>query len=376
MSSVAARTLPQRRAEAQARWDARGLPTRRIEEWKYSDLKAALGEASLRESGSLGASIRHALAQGIEQYDLAEGDVPKWVKDNFGRIGSASVMSDASIAYSENLVALRVPAGLTADLPVEIELVGTGNARILIVVGEGASLTVLETPVVGGDTELFNAGLEIRLEANASFRHVRLGSHLPSAIVVETIAVAVAEGAVYRAHFANFGAKLSRVELEIVLEGEGAAAHLSGVSVLNGLHADVTTHVTHVAGNTQSTQLFKHVAGGDGRAVYQGKVTVAKGADGADSRQTAKALLLGERAEADLKPELEILADDVKCAHGAAVGDLDSDSLFYLQSRGIPEAEARRLLLHAFLEDAIAEVAEPHRAMVRDAVNAALEGVA
>ena len=91
-------------------------------------------------------------------------------------------------------------------------------------------------------------------------------------------------------------------------------------------------------GNTHSTQLFKNVAGGKARAVYQGKVTVAKGADGTDSRQTAKALLLGDGAEADLKPELEIFADDVKCAHGAAVGDLDADSLFYLRARGIPEA--------------------------------------
>src|SRR6185312_15183491 len=105
-------------------------------------------------------------------------------------------------------------------------------------------------------------------------------------------------------------------------------------------HADVTTHVAHEVGRTQSTQLFKKVVSGHARAVYQGKVTVAQGANGSDSRQSAKALLLGNRAEADLKPELEIFADDVKCAHGAAVGDLDADSLFYLRARGIPETEA------------------------------------
>jgi Fe-S cluster assembly protein SufD len=102
--------------------------------------------------------------------------------------------------------------------------------------------------------------------------------------------------------------------------------------------------------------LFKNVAGGHSRAVYQGKITVRKGANGSDSRQTAKALLLSARAEADLKPELEIFADDVKCAHGAAVGDLDADSLFYLRARGIPEADARALLIHAFLDEALAEV--------------------
>ena len=125
--------------------------------------------------------------------------------------------------------------------------------------------------------------------------------------------------------------------------------------------------------------LFKNVAGGKSRAIYQGKITVAKGANGSDSRQTAKALLLGPRAEADLKPELEIFADDVKCAHGAAVGDLDVDSLFYLRARGIPEHEARNLLIRAFLEEAVSEIAgDELRASlwqaVEDALPRAMEG--
>src|SRR5204862_4176399 len=133
----------------------------------------------------------------------------------------------------------------------------------------------------------------------------------------------------------------------------------------------------HRKGDTRSTQLFKKVAGGKARAVYQGKVTVAKGADGSDSRQTAKALLLSETAEADLKPELEIFADDVKCAHGAAIGDLDADSLFYLRARGISESEARALLIHAFLKDAVAGIAHDDiRGMVGAAVGAALERLA
>jgi Fe-S cluster assembly protein SufD len=188
----------------------------------------------------------------------------------------------------------------------------------------------------------------------------------------------LARDARYHGHFANFGAKLSRTELAILLEGENSEAHLSGVSVLSGqAHADVTTHVTHAVGRTQSTQLFKHVVGGRGQAVYQGRVTVAQGAGGSDSRQTAKALLLSERAEADLKPELEIFADDVKCAHGAAVGDLDADSLFYLRTRGIPEREARHLLIHAFLEDALTDIAaDDLREAVRGAVSQALNEVA
>src|SRR6185369_9531206 len=132
-----------------------------------------------------------------------------------------------------------------------------------------------------------------------------------------------------------------------------------------------------LVGRTRSSQLFKNVAGGKSRAVYQGKVAVAPHADGVDSRQTAKALLLGPHAEADLKPELEILADDVKCAHGAAVGDLDAESLFYLRARGIPESQARGLLLQAFLEDTVAEIENTdQRELVRTELLTALKAIA
>ena len=140
-----------------------------------------------------------------------------------------------------------------------------------------------------------------------------------------------------------------------MLEGEGAEPHLSGVSVLGG-EAPCRRHhpyrYTPVPTRT-STQLFKKVVGGRRAPSIRARSRSREGANGSDSRQTAKALLLGERAEADLKPELEIFADDVKCAHGAAVGDLDAESLFYLRSRGIPEAEARGLLIRAFLEEAV-----------------------
>jgi Fe-S cluster assembly protein SufD len=370
MSSVAARILPERRAQAQARFDAHGIPTRRIEEWKYSDLKAALGEAGI---GHVVAEwLIGDLPYGIELFDLSQPNAPEWVLNHFGRRAD-NAMSAASLALSAGGMALRVPAGMASGAPLKLDFTGPGHVRGLLVLEAGASLTLLEN---AGAADFRNVGFEIVLGEGAVLEHVRLSPAAKDAVLVEEIGLTLASRAQYRGHFANFGGKLSRVELEIALQGEGAAAHLSGVSVLNGLHADVTSHVSHAVANTQSTQLFKHVAGGEGRAVYQGKVTVAVGADGSDSRQTAKALLLGERAEADLKPELEILADDVKCAHGAAVGDLDGDSLFYLRARGIPEAEARRLLLHAFLEDAIAEVAEAQRDQVRDAVNAVLEGLA
>jgi len=349
---------------------ALALPTRRVEEWKYSDLARALGDAGFGET-SARVSVG-ALPAGVEIFDLDEPNRPAWVKAHYGKLRGNAV-SAVSLAKARGGIALRVSKGACIADILRLDFAGEGHVRALLVLEEGAALTLSERFDIAGTR---NAGFEIVLGANAQLNHVRL-SPVSDAVQVEEISLTLARDAVYCAHFANFGAKLSRVELAITLDGEGAQAHLSGVSVLSGdSHADVTTQVIHAAGRTQSTQLFKKVAGGKAQAVYQGKVTVAHGANGSDSRQTAKALLLSSRAEADLKPELEIFADDVKCAHGAAVGDLDADSLFYLRARGIPEREARHLLIHAFLEDALTDIANTDlRETVRGAVSSALNEV-
>jgi Fe-S cluster assembly protein SufD len=249
-----------------------------------------------------------------------------------------------------------VPAGKKIAEPIRLMVSGQGNLRWLIVLEEGASASIFEphTPDAG---YLRNVGVEIKLAAGAELQHVRCAPFAPKSFTVELIALELAKDATYRGTFANFGSRLSRTELHVVLGGEGAKAYLSGVAVLgNEGHSDVTTHIEHAAPDTLSSQIFKYVAGGKSRAAYQGKITVREGAMGSDSRQTARALLMSQRAEADLKPELIIFADDVKCAHGATVGDLDAESLFYLRSRGIPEKEARRLLIHAFLEEAVTTI--------------------
>ena len=361
-----------RKAQAAAVVHGHGVPHRRIEEWKYSDLKAALGEQGL---GAVMAEwLVASLPSGVEMFDLALPNPPAWVMSHFAR-PTQNVMRAASLALSAGGVAFRVPKGVAIAAPLKVDFTGPGHVRGLLVVEEGASLTLVEGV---GVSDFRNGGFEIVLGEQARLEHVRISPNAADAVLVEEIALHIAAGGQYRGHFAGFGSKLARMELEIALEGEGAQAHLSGVSVLDGKrHSDVTTHVIHRVGNSHSTQLFKHVAGGTARAVYQGKVTVAKGANGSDSSQTAKALLLSEGAEADLKPELEIFADDVKCAHGAAVGDLDAESLFYLRARGIPEAEARGLLLQAFLEDAVAEIENTdQRELVRTELLSALKVIA
>ena len=361
-----------RRARAGVLLAERGIPHRRVEEWKYSDLRAALGDAGL-EAGQAEYVIA-SLPHEVESRDLSRPNPPEWVTDNFAR-QTGNTMGAASLALARGGIALRVPAGVKVADPLKLDFTGAGHVRALLVVEAGATLTLVEG---AGDAGFRNVGFEIVLGAGATLDHVRLCPAFESAVLVEEVFVRIADDAAYHGHFTGFGAKLSRMELDIALEGRGAGVHLSGAALLNGaLHSDVTTFVRHLVGNTQSTQLFKHVAAGKSRVVYQGKVSVAEGAGGSDSRQTAKAVLLGDAAEADLKPELEILADDVQCAHGAAVGDLDAESLFYLRARGIGETEARRMLLQAFLEEAVEDVADAaNRELARAALLAALENLA
>jgi Fe-S cluster assembly protein SufD len=374
-----------------------------MEEWKYTDLNGALSSVGATKphieymggpfsvlagpqvdivDGVLSCGSAHSISRwdGVDVFDLGEvaQGAPDWVTANLGlqRPVGAKVMGAASLALMRGGLAIRVRRNVFVPEPVLLALRTTrdeviNHSRILIVLEEGADLTIVETHY----DQSFNVGVEIALGPNARLTHIRLADAGPSAIQVEEIGVSVGNGSSYFAHCSQLGAKLSRLEFEISLDGEGAQAELSGASVLSGtLHADVTTHIDHAAGNTTSRQLFKKLAADRSRAIYQGKVTVRPGANGSDSRQTAKALVLGSSAEADLKPELEILADDVKCAHGAAVGDLDQESLFYLRSRGIPEADARMMLVKAFLEEPIAGIArESIRAAVRHFVECGLD---
>ena len=364
--TATAHWLDERRAEAANRFAALGVPHRRIEDWKYSDLKTAIDGANDDDAASWKIGT---LPEGVELFDLSQADAPDWVRKHLGTLPQ-NAMASSSLAHARTGFAVRVTGNPSEAL--SVAFTGAGSCRALVVLESGASLTLHETQK--GES-FSNLGVEIVIGANAQLTHIRMAPH-SAAVQVEEIAVRVARDGLYRAHLFSAGARLSRAEFQIALSGANAQAHLAGVSVLgDGTHADVTTHIIHAVGHTASTQLFKHIAGGKSRAIYQGRITVEQGADKSDSRQTAKALLMGERAEADLKPELEIFADDVKCAHGAAVGDLDANSLFYLRARGVPEAEARNMLVRAFLEEAVDEIAaEDIRAAVWQAVELALPG--
>lgn len=330
---------------------AQGIPHRRLEDWKYTDLRPVLDTETVKHAGPLEWTFR--LPADVYEFDLDDDDLPEDIALGLHSLSKGDAMDAAARAFDGNVLVLTVDAGSQIAEPLNLNLVSSGHGLVVLSVYRGASLTLLETHDCHGD-QLRNLSLSILLDEGAQLTHIRDAGFATDMVAVETISVVQDSNSRYVARFLNGGAKLSRTEVNIALNGEGAEADLSGVSVLaDGAHADVTTRIDHAVPNTTSRQLFKKVAGGKSRAIYQGKITVREGAIGTDSRQTAKALLLSNQAEADLKPELEILADDVKCAHGAAVGDLDQDSLFYLRARGIPEAEARGMLVHAFLQEVI-----------------------
>jgi len=347
--------LNERRKNAIEKIRAEGVPNRRAEAWKYSDLKAALEAANDIEVGRIAWALS-PLPRDCDLFDLENAaEAPEWVRASLGKSAAEAAIPAASLAFAQSGFAVRIGKNVRVDEPVRMHFQGSGHSRVLVVLEEGASVTLVETP---SPSSFSNIGFEAVVGRNARLTLTRVAEPAPGAIQVEDVAVRLARDATFHAHLLNGGASFARLNLRLTLKEPGATAELSGASVLGGeLHADVSTHVYHASGETHSEQLFKHAVAGRARAVYQGKITVAEGANGSDSRQTSKAILLSPRAEADLKPELEILADDVKCAHGAAIGDLDADSLFYLRARGVDEREARNLLIHAFLEDAVQVIA-------------------
>lgn len=386
--------LDERREAAMTAFAKAGVPHRRVEGWKYTDLSAVLDGAlepaapyrvALARAGALAdpfASVpgprlvlvngflapasSGGLPEGVEIVDLSLLSVgtPQWVSENLGRAAAdeTAPMGALALALMRGGVAIRVRRGAKIAAPLHLAFLTpdreqnlASHARLLILLEEGAALTLVESHLgEGAERTLANIGMEIVLGAGAYLDHVRLQAEAPTALHVATAVAGLASKARYRALFTALGAKLSRVDLTLHLNGEESEATLHSVAALaDEAHTDVTTLMDHAVPRTRSRQVFKSVLGGRARAVSQGRVSVRQGAVKSDSHQLFKSLLLSPGAEADAKPELEILADDVLCGHGAAIGSLDEEALFYLRARGISEGEARALLVRAFLEDAI-----------------------
>jgi Fe-S cluster assembly protein SufD len=256
---------------------------------------------------------------------------------------------------------LRVAAGETAEIVRRFVSATEGTAHHLkapVDVGPGARLLLVESfeGQAEGYASSFHAA--IRVASGATVERVVLLDDAAEAISVDLTEVELQPGATFRQTVLATGARRQRFETRVRHHGGGATVQLDGLYLLSGQrHSDQTTVVEHLSPDGSCAQLTKGMAQDQARGVFQGRIVVAHGADRTDARMGHHALILSDRAEVDAKPELEIYADDVACAHGNTVGALDEDALFYIMSRGLPEPEARALLVEAFLGEVVDRIA-------------------
>jgi Fe-S cluster assembly protein SufD len=370
------------RAQAARAFAAAGLPDIRSEAWKYTSLRA-LAEAAFQEpltsfeehEAMLAmlpaiAAPRIVFVDGRWRDDLSlMPDLAQFSpfaqRPDFGNLPDiANPIVALNTMLAEDGAIIEVAEGVAAGTLQLVNLAAESHGRPIafhprhaIRLAPGASLTLVEM-AVGQGSYLHAPVAEIVLGERATLTHIRLQDESSAAFYLSTLFVSAAAGATYDSFSLNLGGRLARTEVHATLAGPGGAAHLNAAQLLRGTqHADFTTVVRHAAPNCASRQTVKNVLTDRARGVFQGRIEVARGAQKTDGYQMNQALLLSREAEIDSKPELEIFADDVKCSHGATVGDLDSEQLCYLRSRGIPEAEARAILVRAFLADALDPIA-------------------
>lgn len=343
--------------ELRAALETGGLPHRRVEAWKWSDLRAALAKApagagTLSVNASRKADViavldhqpdllmprlAAGLTDGCPVYELKDGE-------------SLSLRFEGSEGAAHHIGAVNVPAGVSATLHERYRVAAGGFANIAlrIVLGEGATLTRI-------------------VEQDAS----------PDGVLVVTSGIDLAARAKLHQTTLGFGAKLARLETHVSHAGEGAELQLGGsYLVASGLHLDQTGIVRHTGPNGATRELFKGAAAKGGRGVFQGKIHVEQAAQKTDAQMNHRGLLLADGAEVYAKPELEIYADDVVCAHGNALGAVDEEALFYMRQRGLSEARARAVLTRSFLAEPLDAIEdETVREALLARLDAALEAV-
>ncbi|MCW8308132.1 Fe-S cluster assembly protein SufD [Acidiphilium sp. PA] len=354
---------------------AHGWPTRADEAWHYTDLRASLRSFDLtlptHDAPDIGGMIPRTATPKVifvnGRFDESLSALPHFVRrfDHraAARADRALPLVSLNAAVANDGIQIDVSGGTDAGTLFLISGTDTPSQDMLapfhrIAVGAGGSLTLIEV-IRGAGRYMHNVVVEIALAEGAVLRHYRLQDESIDAVNVTTALVDLREGARYEAFTLNCGAKLSRYEAHVTLSGPNADVHLNAAQLLAGTqHGDITTVVAHRAPHCASRQTVKSVLAGSARGVFQGRIEVAQQAQKTDGYQMNQALLLSPDAEIDTKPELEIFADDVKCSHGATIGAIDPEQMFYLRSRGIPEADARAMLIRAFLDEALEPVTD------------------
>jgi Fe-S cluster assembly protein SufD len=383
------RWLRDARQQGLDRFARQGFPSRRSENWRYLDLQplekhpmlpAVIGEP-------MGVPSELALDEAWAQLTLVDGrctgvisrGLPEgiWFGPTGRAIGERPELVEAmAVADGHPFAALNaalfadgfvldVAPGVGIDQPIHIIHLASGagdaslHTRSLINLGAGSRATIVET--YAGDGRYWrNDFAAWRLDDGASLTRIALIEEGADAVHLGEISATLGAKAKLDGFALLLGGGTVRHEADITIAGDHAECRYDGAFVVSGREeGNIVTSIDHAAVGGTTSELMKGVAAGRGHGAFQGKITVREGAQQTDAKQTSRNLILGRRAAIDTKPELEILADDVKCAHGASVGDLDEAALFYLRARGIPTDEARRLLVEGFLREPIEGIADP-----------------
>jgi Fe-S cluster assembly protein SufD len=387
------------RRQAFEAYERAGLPHRRIEDWKYTDLRVLMREvlpsaavpdaAALKRAGT--ALKLHAIA-GVRRLVLVDGvfapklsemaDLEKGVSisslhevlDSGDAALHAQLFapenSDAMVALNSAMmtdgVVIEVAGGAVLTQPLHIVHIASGAApaamftRSLIRIGKHAGATLVESYIGADGAKAYQVhdSLIVSIGDGARLDHVRLIEDSREAFNISSAVITLGANAHFNTFGMNTGSLVSRYQAVIAVAGEGSRVETNGVNLLNGRqHADTTLFLDHAVPNCSSREIFRAVVDDRGHSVFQGRIIVRPKAQKTDAKMMTRALLLSDEAEADNKPELEIFADDVTCGHGATTGALDDSLLFYLRARGLSEKEAQALLIQAFVGEAIEQIA-------------------
>ena len=381
-------------------FDRLGFPTTRIEEWRFTNV-APIAEIPFQTPAAPGRVDRDVfdalrpprpdgpelvfvnghfspdlsdasgLPPGVRVRSLAaalvDADDPGAPAAHLGRLArfENQAFTALNTAFLRDGAVVEADDGVVADRPIHLLFVSStdgvpvlGQPRVLVAAGASSEVRVVESHVGTGDVPyLSNAVTEVSVAENAVVDHYTVVRAADAAFHVGNLAVRVGRAGNFSSHAITAGGAIVRNEAGVVLGGEGGECTLNGLYLADGRQlVDNQTTIDHAMPHCDSHELYKGILAGRSRAVFNGKIIVRLDAQKTDAKQSNKALLLSEDAQITTKPQLEIFADDVKCTHGATVGQLDADALFYLRSRALSEAQARRLLIHAFAADLLGHI--------------------
>jgi Fe-S cluster assembly protein SufD len=399
------------RGRAMARFEAVGFPAQKSEAWRHTNIGPIVrAQWELADAGSMTGAAqlverftfgKEAIAELVFVNGHYHGELSRLGKLPRGaKVGSlaeaiekdgdvvqrhlakyASVEANSFVALNTGLIAdgayIHLPAGVTIEQPIHILLVSTGGGerpaaahpRVLVITEENVHATIVESYVGHeGQTYFTNTVTEIVCGADSHIDHCRLQQESTAAYHVSTMQVDLQRSATFVSHACTIGGKLTRNDLNCIMNGERAYATLNGLVLIGGdQHCDNHTLLRHEKANCPSHELYKHVLDGHSSAVFKGQIFVQKDAQKTDSKQTSKTLLLSDDAYMNSQPALEIYADDVKCTHGSTTGPVDEDMVFYLRTRGVSLQAARHLLTYAFAADVTRRIkVEPVRRRIED----------